>query len=203
MANKAEQIEKLEKGIKNPNIPDAMKNKMQEQLDKLKAEEKPAKKKPAAKKPAAKKPAAKKPAAKKTTKPKDDKAGRKFIEYSGKKYYEDDKDYCEVLVKLYKKRRQTAKRAAATRKTRSVTSRISDKVVSAVTSAVSDIPKKDLQSKTKSTLNKIERVDKAARELVESLIELTGSKVSRRQMESEFKDVKELVIKYKDKYAKI
>lgn len=173
----------------------------------LKAEATP--KKPAATKKAApkkKKTTKKKSAVKKKTttkkttpaKPKE----KKFVMVGDEKVFEDDPKFCEIIIDKWKARKEAIKKAAGTRKTKSVIQRAAADVADAVSKGIRNFKVDEIKKDPKKAIAKMEKLEKAGKEFIDAYKDIIGEKITQKEIKEEFEGLDKAIKQISDKYLK-
>lgn len=113
--------------------------------------------------------------------------------------YKNDTEFCSKLIKAFKKRRSVYKKSK--KKTRPVFGIITSKIKDAVTKAIDNTPKKQIESNPKAFLAKAQRLEKSAIKFLEDFKAILGSDYKKSEISAEFgeleKSIKKMVAKYK------
>lgn len=114
--------------------------------------------------------------------------------------YKNDSEFCSQLIKAFKKRKSVSKKLGK-KKTRPVFGIITTKIKDAVTKAIDNTPKKDIEANPKAFLAKAERLEKSAIRFLEDFKAILGSDFKKSEITSEFgdleKSIKQMISKYK------
>lgn len=114
--------------------------------------------------------------------------------------YRNDFEFCSQLIKAFKKRKAVSKKLGK-KKTRPVFGIITTKIKDAVTKAIDNTPKKDIEANPKAFLAKAERLEKSAIRFLEDFKAILGSDFKKSEITSEFgdleKSIKQMISKYK------
>jgi colicin import membrane protein len=114
--------------------------------------------------------------------------------------YKNDSEFCSQLIKAFKKRKAVSKKLGK-KKTRPVFGIITTKIKDAVTKAIDNTPKKDIEANPKAFLAKAERLEKSAIRFLEDFKAILGSDFKKSEITSEFgdleKSIKQMISKYK------
>ena len=156
----------------------------------------PAKKKASPKKTPAKKAPAKKKASPKKTTPK----SKRYVIYKEEKVYEDDPKWCDALAGLWHERKAKMKKRGGKRKTRSVMERIASDVSSSVMKGVKNYKDDDIKKNPKAVIKKMERMERAGKEFLDSIEDIIGDKLSKKEIEKEFGGIDKVIEGIKIKY---
>ena len=196
------EIAKKEKVLGNAFLPDPIKNKAKQDIDKLKKElkglddESKGEKKEEKKKKAPKTQSKKAKKEKAPAKPK----AKRTITFEGEEIDEDEADYCEKLLKAWKTRREKAKKSAKKHRTRSVTSKIATDISQAVEKGVESVPAKEIADNPEKAISKFERLEKAALEFLDAFKSILGDKFKKKDAKKEFGDVEKMITDIKKKF---
>lgn len=144
--------------------------------------------------------AKKKTTTKKTTptKPKE----KKFVMVGDEKVFEDDPKFCEIIIDKWKARKEAIKKAAGTRKTKSVIQRAAADVADAVSKGIRNIKVEDIKKDPKAAIKKMERLEKAGKEFIESYKDILGEKITQKEIKEEFEGLDKAIKQIADKYLK-
>jgi hypothetical protein len=114
--------------------------------------------------------------------------------------YKNNSEFCSQLLKAFKKRKSVSKKLG-NKKTRPVFGIITTKIKDAVTKAIDNTPKKDIEANPKAFLAKAERLEKSAIRFLEDFKAILGSDFKKSEITSEFgdleKSIKQMISKYK------
>lgn len=137
-------------------------------------------------------------------KPKDTKKSSKklTVKYHDKEYTEDDKEFCDILIKSMKERKEKMKKAAKRHKTVSISMAIGSKIADAVEKAIDNVDKNELKSKPKLFIAKFEKIEKTANEFINSFKSILGEDYDSEDIKTDLKSISDLIDKIKSKYLK-
>ena len=159
-------------------------------------------------KPKSKMPVKKEKPAKKTSKPeKKEKAVKeeKFVELDGKKYYESDKNFCEMLVRKWEGRKAAIKKANKKYKTKTISERIGGDIASAAIKTIDhvvDIKKDQIAKNPTLYIAKFEKLEDSANTFAKAIKELLGSEYDSSEVKAELEDIEKAIDKIKSKLKK-
>lgn len=142
--------------------------------------------------------------AKSASKPKTPKPPKekKFVMVGDKKITEDDPKFCEVIIDQWKARREAIKKAAGKRKTKSVIQRAASDVADAVSKGVRNFKIDEIKKDPKKAIAKMERLEKAGKEFIESYKDILGEKITQAEIKQEFEGLDKVIKQISDKYLK-
>lgn len=114
--------------------------------------------------------------------------------------YTNDSDFCSSLIKAFKKRKATSKKLGK-KKTKPVFGIITSKVADAVSKAIDNTSKQEIEKNPKAFLAKAKRLEKSAIRFLEDFKAILGGDFKKSEISSEFgeleKSIKAMVAKYK------
>jgi len=159
-------------------------------------------------KPKAKVPVKKEKVAKKSSAPeKKEKAKKeeKFVEIDGKKYYESDKNFCEMLVRKWEGRKAAMQKANKKYKTKTISERIGGDIASAVIKTIDhviDIKEAQIAKNPTLYIAKFEKLEDSANTFAKAIKDLLGSDYDSSEVKAELEDIEKAIDKIKSKIKK-
>lgn len=144
--------------------------------------------------------AKKKTTTKKTTpaKPKE----KKFVMVGDEKVFEDDPKFCEIIIDKWKARKEAIKKAAGTRKTKSVIQRAAADVADAVSKGIRNFKVDEIKKDPKKAIAKMEKLEKAGKEFIDAYKDIIGEKITQKEIKEEFEGLDKAIKQISDKYLK-
>jgi hypothetical protein len=130
----------------------------------------------------------------------------KTVTFNGKEYESGSKELCDAVIDSFNKRREKAKKQAKKTKTKSVFEKAADKVENTIVSAVKETfaeNKDKIVKQPDQYFAKIQKVQAAGQEFLESFKELVGSEFDRKEITDFTKTIKEAVEGLKKEIEKI
>lgn len=128
---------------------------------------------------------------------------KKAFIVDGKAVSESDVDFCDKIMKAWRKRRALAKEAGAKYKTKSVMRIVTEKVADAVEKTIKNNSTADIKKNPKAFVKKVERVEASAKAFLNSLEDLLGEDFDKSEITKEFagldKDIKAMISKIASK----
>lgn len=143
---------------------------------------------------------------KNATQPKEVRIVGKTVEFKGKEYPSGSKELCDAILESFKERREKAKKQAKKAKTKSVFEKAADKVESTIVSAVKETfaeNKEKIVKQPDQYFAKIQKVQAAGQEFLESFKDLVGSEFDRKEITDFTKTIKDAVEGLKKEIEKI
>lgn len=122
--------------------------------------------------------------------------------YKGRTIKELTKEDCDELAKEIRERRQKQKKAEKKSKSKPVIEKIAKNVATAVKQAVKNVSASDIKDDPKKELDKMARIEAAAKEFLAKLRGILGEDYDKDAIEGEFKEVHDLIKGLKSKYGK-
>ena len=135
---------------------------------------------------------------KKTAKPKE----KKFVMVDDKKVFEDDPKFCEIIIDKWKARKEAIKKAAGTRKTKSVIQRAAADVADAVSKGIRNFKVDEIKKDPKKAIAKMEKLEKAGKEFIDAYKDIIGEKITQKEIKEEFEGLDKAIKQISDKYLK-
>lgn len=144
--------------------------------------------------------AKKKTTTKKTTpaKPKE----KKFVMVGDEKVFEDDPKFCEIIIDKWKARKEAIKKAAGTRKTKSVIQRAAADVADAVSKGIRNFKVDEIKKDPKKAIAKMEKLEKAGKEFIDAYKDIIGEKITQKEIKEEFEGLDKAIKQISEKYLK-
>lgn len=140
--------------------------------------------------------------AKSEKKEKKPKKAKVEYKYKGRTIKELTKEDCDELAKEIRERRQKQKKAEKKSKSKPVIEKIAKNVATAVKQAVKNVSASDIKDDPKKELDKMARIEAAAKEFLAKLRGILGEDYDKDAIEGEFKEVHDLIKGLKSKYGK-
>jgi len=129
----------------------------------------------------------------------------KTVTLDGKTYTEKDKNFCEVLLKVFHNKKASLKKASTKFKTKTISHKIGSDVARAVTKTIDHVVKtheKQIEKNPQSFITKFERLDSAASRFVSALKVVLGDDYKSSQIKSEIDDIEKAINKLKLRFKK-
>jgi hypothetical protein len=159
-------------------------------------------------KPKAKIPVKKEKVSKKVSAPdKKEKAKKeeKYVELDGKKYYESDKNFCEMLVRKWEGRKAAMQKANKKYKTKTISERIGGDIASAVIKTIDhvvDVKEAQIAKNPTLYIAKFEKLEDSANTFAKAIKDLLGSEYDSSEVKAELEDIEKAIDKIKSKIKK-
>lgn len=129
----------------------------------------------------------------------------KFVEIDGKKYYESDKNFCEMLVRKWEGRKAAMQKANKKYKTKTISERIGGDIASAVIKTIDhvvDIKEAQIAKNPTLYIAKFEKLEDSANTFAKAIKDLLGSDYDSSEVKSELEDIEKAIDKIKSKLKK-
>lgn len=122
--------------------------------------------------------------------------------YKGRHIKELTKEDCDELAKEIRERRAKQKKAEKKSKSKPVIEKIAKNVATSVKQAIKNVSAADIKDDPKKELDKMARIEKAAKTFLAELRSILGDDYDKDAIEGEFKEVHDLIKGLKSKYGK-
>ena len=129
----------------------------------------------------------------------------KFVEIDGKKYYESDKNFCEMLVRKWEGRKAAMQKANKKYKTKTISERIGGDIASAVIKTIDhviDIKEAQIAKNPTLYIAKFEKLEDSANTFAKAIKDLLGSDYDSSEVKAELEDIEKAIDKIKSKLKK-
>lgn len=129
----------------------------------------------------------------------------KYVELDGKKYYESDKDFCEILIRKWEGRKAAIKKANKKYKTKTISERIGGDIASAVIKTIDhvvDIKEAQISKNPTLYIAKFEKLEDSANTFAKAIKDLLGSEYDSSEVKAELEDIEKAIDKIKSKLKK-